>query len=181
MNAFKKHFYLITGTILLVSSISAQALITNSHFCGKTYRFESFALAQGQAIKGTNEMFIKKPKILDEMCFRMGTRQALETLQSDRQCKDKFNQGQTDGKKFEVKSSSNECYLAGVKYAQAVIITAARSGNESNSSRECVKAYHTGKQDAMNMVVLTQYSWEKMLSYCYESGYGDGELFGDLM
>ena len=174
-------FKMLCLAVLLVFPSLSKAMIKSSFFCGKSYRYESFAVAKAYSIKGTNSMFMKRPKVLDEMCFRMGLKKGKELLTSSFNCKKSFDRGVNDGRELLDNNGHNACYQAGFEFIKSMMIIDARQAKTNHASKDCVKAYHQGKLDAKNLRARYQYSREHLLEYCYDSGYTDAELFGDLI
>ncbi|MEK6623942.1 MAG: hypothetical protein AABY86_03175 [Bdellovibrionota bacterium] len=151
-------------------------------WCAQSYRYENFSLGVAQGYRGG----VARPKILDEMCFRLGVQYGQEIKKNEAnnsRCDSAFNDGIEEGLRGTMGSHSPDsftCFQAGNQYGLARLSLLARAGNVEEVGPDCVQAYLQGKKDGLNNRVATLPSEDKERT-CYLTGHSDATFFGGIL
>ena len=164
-------------SLALIPTISLADL-----WCSQSYRDESFAMGVANGVHGASA----RPKILDEMCFRLGEQYG-QNLKRDENnssgCESAFNEGTEEGLRGTMNSHSTDnfnCFQAGNQFGLARLSIAARARNINEVGEDCINAYARGKQDGLDARVATLPLDDKERA-CYLTGHNDANLFGGLL
>ncbi|MBT6326025.1 MAG: hypothetical protein HOJ35_08645 [Bdellovibrionales bacterium] len=162
--------------------ISTSAFTQQQPWCGLNYRFESYHLGLANKYLDKNS---KRPQVLDEMCWRLGSNDAIKLLNrrdSSGKCLDVFLEGEQAGLEGDLLNSRSpqECFNAGRSYGLVQLRIFAREKNYSEVGRDCIQEYINGKNNALNDYIPSPPS-NKKLQFCYMAGHNDGTLFRGLL
>ena len=161
-------------------TLSFSSFSADGPWCGLSYRYESYHMG----VANKYLQLDNKPNIIDEMCWRLGTKDA-EKLNSrrdaDTKCMETFLDGERAGLEGDLINNRfpQECYSLGRNYGLSQLTIYARN-KDQRVGHKCIKSYNSGKAAALKDRVATPPSDNK-LSYCYMSGHSDGTLFRGLL
>ncbi len=162
--------------------ISTNGFTQQQAWCGLNYRFESYHLGLANKYLDKNS---RKPQIIDEMCWRIGSydaRKLLNRRDSNGKCLVVFLEGERAGLEGDILNSKSpqECFNAGRSYGLVQLRIFAREQNYSEVGGDCIQEYINGKKTALNDYVPSPPSNNK-LNFCYMAGHNDGVLFKGLL
>ncbi len=160
--------------LLMLCGAMAQAQVANPPPSGQTacqtsYRFDAFGMG---VLRGFKQERGDVPKLIDTFCYKMGEQQGAALRTSH--CAADFNYGYEAGRIFSTVATGTVCYRSGYLAGNAQVRVAAREGNSSQVSANCIskyREYYTAGYTRRGRAFPTHPALERE---CAMAGYFDG-------
>ncbi|MBI4377418.1 MAG: hypothetical protein HY549_13340 [Elusimicrobia bacterium] len=172
----KISLFMILGAPVVASDMQADQA---GHFCGFSYRFESYGFGVAEGYTGEK---LPAP-LLDPGCFQIGRRDGVELKKrygSSEACAEAFKAGQSQGIAGEelLIGSPSDCSHFGYRFGRSFLTAYARQGAEEKVGASCVEAYRLGRAHGLADRAMTPPSGRKE-SVCYMAAHSEAKLLPD--